>query len=319
MTDESARREDLSESLRSLVSDRAADIYAELLGGRRFADGTDPAVSELVGVGLVGIEHDSGAPFAYPPRLALMRAMHNATRAWLASAPDIDRLANALDALGPEPNPARDAQPAVVDDPDERQRATESLVVGATSELALLQPYYDWIPDEEFESGGWTSAPDANTPERVACRFVYDERLFRVRGFERVIHDEVALGAQVRLTSSALPGFLLVVDRPTAAFTPEPMGAGRISTESSLVGFLHMAFEAAWAAATPLQRSSALNDDMLTVLTLIGLGHNNRQIATMLGLHERTIRRRVNDLLDHFGETERTALVRHAHVAPGEA
>ena len=318
MTEETGRSEDLSESLRSLVSKRAADTYTALLEGRPIAGETDPAVEELVRAGLVGVEHGSGTPFAYPTRLALTRAVHNATRTWMASAPDIDRLMNALDTLGPEPLPALDGEPSGMTDADERQRAMEALVVGATSELAFLQPYTEGS-DEEFQSGGWTSAPDVNTPQRVLCRAVYDERLFQIPGFERVMHEEVALGEQVRITSSHLHGFLLVVDQRVAAFTPELTGGGRISTETNLVAMLYMAFEAAWAAATPLQRSTALSDDLLTVLTLIGLGHNNRKIATMLGLHERTIRRRVNDLLDHFGEMERSALVRHAYVAETDA
>ena len=319
VTEETGRSDDLSESLRSLVSERATETYTALLEGRPIAGETGPAVEELVRAGLVGIEHASGVPFAYPPRLALTRAVHNATRTWLASAPNIDRLVIALDTLGPEPLPALDAEPSGMADPAERQRAMEALVVGATSELAFLQPYYEGDSDDEFESGGWTSTPDINTPQRVVSRSVYDERLFQMRGFERVIHEEVALGAEVRITSSHLPGFLLVVDERIAAFTPDPTGAGRISTETNLVAMLHMAFEAAWAAATPLQRSSALSHDLLTMLNLIGLGHNNRRIATMLGLHERTIRRRVNDLLDHFSEMDRAALVRHAYVAETDA
>lgn len=319
MNEETWRSEDFSESLRSLVSKQAADVYTALLAGRPIGDEAGPAVEELVQARLVGVEHGSGAPFAFPPRMALTRAVHDATRSWLASAPDIDRLMDALDTLDSKPLPELDAMPSAVDDRAERQKAMEALVVGATSEVATLQPFSDGDGDEDYESGGWSSWADADKQSRIRRRTVYEERLFQIRGFERAVHAEVALGEEVRITSGHLPGFLLVVDARVAAFTPEPTGIGRISTETNLVALLHMAFEAAWAAATPLQRSTAMGDDLSTVLTLIGLGHNNRKIATMLGLHERTIRRRVNELLDHFDEMERTALVLHAHVAQADA
>ncbi len=303
----------LFDALQSLVSERAAARYVALLGGATDAEDGDPAVEELVQAGLVGRVSETGAPFVRPPRIALARAVQNATRAWLADAPDIEALTELLDTVE-RSAPAAPAGPTEVDDPAERHQAIEALAIGAVDELVVLQPYHPAMEAEDADR--WTSQADAAMPARVTCRTVYDARLFRVDNFEQTIHEEVALGAHIRITGTPLPGFLLVADRQAAAYTPAPGSPGRITTESSLVAMLHLAFEATWAAATPFWHHQSLSDDHLTVLTLVGLGHTNRQIGSMLGLHERTIRRRVNDLLDHFGEVERAALVRHAHFSP---
>lgn len=308
-----------SDALRGLVSERAVARYLDLVSGTDTAGaavGDDPAVDELVRVGLVGIVTETGEPFVQPPRLALARAIQSATQTWLADAPDIPALTKLMDAIEPVA-PIVPSGPTEVDDLEEKQRAIERLAIGAVSELAVLQPYHPAM--EAADAERWTSQPDAVMPSRVICRTVYDERLFRVENFEETIHEEVALGAQIRIAATALPGFLMVADRQAAAYTPAPGSPGRVTDESSLVAMLHLAFEATWSASTPFRHDAVLSDDHLTVLTLVGLGHTNRQIGSMLGLNERTIRRRVNDLLDHFGEAERAALVRHAHMSPSGA
>lgn len=304
----------LVDALQSLVSDKAAARYADLLDGTNEAGADDPAIDELVQAGLVGVLWDTGEPFLHPPRIALTRAAQSAAQDWLAQAPDFE----ALTTLVNTNVPANIAPivPSEVDDLRERQQAVEALAMGAVEELAVLQPY-----DEELDAddaGEWTSQADAAMPGRITWRTVYDERLFGVPNFGQAIHEEVALGAHVRITGTPLPGFLLIADRAAAAYTPAPDAPGRITSESSLVELLYIAFEATWSAATPFGHTEDVSDDHMTVLTLVGLGHTNRQIGSMLGLNERTIRRRVNDLLDHFGEVERAALVRHAHMAaPG--
>lgn len=302
------------DALRSLVSERAAATYLEMLAGSTDIDRDDPAIDELARSGLIGLLGDTGEPFVHPPQLAVARAAQQATRRWLADAPDFEALGALIDST--DLSAPTDMIPSEVEDLAERQRALEALVIGATSELSALQPYFDGMDTDDADE--WTSQSDATLTARLTCRTVYDERLFDVSNFDKALHEEVALGALVRITNKPLPGFLLIADKRAAAYTPAPDAPGRVTTESSLVALLQIAFDAVWAAATPFGNDQVLSDDHMTVLTLVGLGHTNRQIGSMLGLNERTIRRRVNDLLDHFDEVERGALVRRAHFeSPG--
>ena len=298
----------MADALQSLVSEGAAECYLELLAGSTDVNPDDPAIDELVRSGLIGLVTETGEPFVHPPRLALARAAQQATRRWLAAAPDFEALGTLIDST--DPTTPTDMIPSEVEDLAERQQALEALVIGATSELSALQPYFDEMAADDAEE--WTSQADATLTARLTCRTVYDERLFDVANFDRAVHEEVALGAQVRITSRPLAGFLLIADQRAAAYTPAPDAPGRITSESSLVALLQIAFDAVWAGAMPLGHHQELSDDHMTVLTLVGLGHTNRQIGSKLKLNERTIRRRVNDLLDHFGESERGALVRRA-------
>jgi hypothetical protein len=300
------------ESLRALVSVDAARLYLQLLRGREQPSSElDAAAHELLETGLASISHTTTTLFAHPPRLALTRAAANVSRRWLDAAPDIAGVVNAMHHLESQPDLGTFAADEV-DDPDERQRVLEALLVGVRRQICVLQPYYDWIPDDEIANGGWTSSPDANTLPHVTQRFVYDDRLFRLGGFEDLIKRELEHGAQIRIAAHDIPTFLLIVDDTAAAYTPRPGGPGRVSTDSGLVQLLAWAFEAAWNRGVPIDRNDDLSPTQRTVNTMIGLGHSNKQIATTLGLNERTIRRRIDELLDHYNEPDRLALVRRA-------
>ena len=93
------------------------------------------------------------------------------------------------------------------------------------------------------------------------------------------------------------------------AYSPAAGQPGRVTTDDGLVGLLALAFEQLWTRAVPVSASGEMTSAQRSVMTLLGLGYTNRMISRALGVHERTVRRRVGELLDHFGETERAALV----------
>lgn len=310
--------DELGDALTGLLTPGAAQLYASLLADPdRPVDEHEPAAAELITAGLAAAKYGGGGIFLHAPRVALARALDNATRSWLESAPDFGALASAMMSIETR-SPVEPAPDGHVPDPEERQQVAESLVVGATREVCVLQPYYEGDeyegqdPDELGVDDSWTTAPDGNSPPGVTFRFVYDDRLLRMAGFEGVIRHELELGAQVRITNDRIPSFLMIIDDATAAFTPDPNGPGEVSTAPGLVALLGWSFEAFWARAVPLDRGDELSPTLRTVLAMIGLGRTNRQISHTLGVHERTVRRRVDDLLDHFGEPDRNALIRRA-------
>jgi DNA-binding CsgD family transcriptional regulator len=229
----------------------------------------------------------------------------------LDAAPRLLSIANATQQLASVTAPAITPD-SDVESEDERQAAVESLTVAATDEICLMQPYYEWAPNSAFSADDWTSTADTVTNPNVTCRSVYDDRLFNVPGFLDVIVSEVEAGAEVRLTDHRFPGFLLVVDQRAAAFTPQSRGPGQITTADVHVGLMAMAFEHAWTRAVAFRQDNDLSPQLWAVLTLVGVGHNNKEIAAKLDLSNRTVRRRVDELREIVNAPDRGALIRHA-------
>jgi DNA-binding CsgD family transcriptional regulator len=303
--------DELVTALTGLLSPAAAQIYASLVDDPDRPLSRDPASEELVAAGFAAFRYGGEEAFVLPPRVAMARALENATRRWIDAAPDFEGLAQAMSRVDGR-RASRPATEGEVADWEARQEALESLIVGARQQVRVLQPWYPGQDDGPIDPDEWSSAPDVNTPRDVTFRFVYDDRLLRVPGFEDIIRHELELGAQVRITNDRIPSFLTLIDDGAVAYSPVPGGPGEISTAAGLVGLLGWTFEAFWTRGVPLDRSDELSPTLQTVMAMVGLGRSNRQIAQTLGVHERTVRRRVEDLLDHYGQPDRTALMRHA-------
>jgi DNA-binding CsgD family transcriptional regulator len=302
----------IAAALNGMLSPGAAELYVSMLDahGRDVVhDHADAA--ELIAAGLASRSVETGGLFLFPPQVALTRALERRVRNWLDAAPDVTAMSTliARSAAHVELAPTTSGS---VEDITERQRIAESMLVGASREILVLQP---WVPpddEDDADTDGWTSTPDVHTAPDVAIRFVYEDRLLRIPGFEDTIRKEIELGAEVRITDELLPSFLMVVDGTTAAFTPEPDGPGEVTSLPGLVGLLRWTFEAFWTRALPIDPADDLSPTLRTVLALIGLGRTNKQIAHIIGTHERTVRRRVEELLEYFGESDRAGLIRHA-------
>jgi DNA-binding CsgD family transcriptional regulator len=309
-------RELIGTSLGGLLSPDAISLYIDLLRSDE-VDVNQPAASELVDHRLAIVSQVSSRLIMLPARPALARALANATQRWLDSAPDITAILAAVELLDDAP-PGPAVETADIDDQDDRERTLESLLIGATHQVRLLQPYYDWMSEDEFREGGWADAHDPHESSGARWRCVYDGRLFGVPGWAESVQEELRIGVDIRITDGSLPSFLLIVDDAAAAYTPVERGPGAVSTDSGLVRLLGLAFEAVWDRSTSLSTREPLTSMQQAVLAMIGLGQTNGMIAQSLGVNERTVRRRVGELLDHFGEVDRAGLVRQAVLATSD-
>lgn len=312
--------DEVIEALTGFLTPGAATHYRRLVEAAAPQPAPDDAaiVAELLDLGLVGRVDSDDVVFAYPPNVTLPRLFADRASAWLESVPHLLSIATATQRLAPIATPTGTTDVSVDGDHD-RQATVESLVVSAKQEISVMQPYYEWAPDSGFSEDEWTSTADTVTAPDVVCRYVYDDRLFNVPGFLDVIVREVELGAEVRLTDRALPGFLFIVDRRAAAFTPQSRGVGQLTTADIHVGLLSMAFEHAWTRAVAFQQDESLTPQLWAVLTLVGVGHNNKEIASKLGVSNRTIRRRVDQLCAIINAPDRSALIRHALLMTSDA
>ncbi|MFS0892673.1 hypothetical protein [Microbacterium sp. 179-I 3D3 NHS] len=127
----------------------------------------------------------------------------------------------------------------------------------------------------------------------------------RDRAAIEVLHT---LEAPVRVTT-ALPSWFYV-DRGVMAGLPQTWGAtspgGMVMVYSTpVVEAISWLFESLWDAATPLPVAT---EGWRPVLELMSRGRSDEQIAAMLGLGLRTVRRRIAEAMERFGVTTRFEL-----------
>jgi DNA-binding CsgD family transcriptional regulator len=298
----------LAKQLRGLLTPAAVVLYEQILVRPVKVPDDSPEQSELLERGLARRLSATGELYALPPEPALSRALHQANERWLAAAPDFDGVLDAIHTLGLRPLLPDTAH--TVDDSVERQQTAESMLTAAQASVWGLQPYPEWIPDHELADPDAWSRNYEHAPSQVQYRFVYDEQLLTFTEFHQMALDEIAEGAEIRIANWPLPTYVLIVDAAIALYFPQRRGPGNVTTDTGHIGLLELAFEAAWDRSVPLHTDSGLSPEHLQIHTLVALGHNNRSIATRLKVHERTVRRRINDLLDHHGQTTRAGLIR---------
>jgi hypothetical protein len=309
MTDDRAHESTLGTKLEGLLTPAAAALYEDVLMGPAFVPADAPERAELIDNGLARVLAATGALYALPPEAALSRALRYATERWLSAAPNFDRVLDAIASLQFHPvQPGTDA-PLLLDNAVEKQQAIEALLTAARTSVWSMQPYPDWIPEEELADQEQWSRTDDEFVRRVADRCIYDERLLRFPRFRSAALSEVEHGIQIHLANWELPTFMMVVDDATAVYFAQRRGPGTITTDPGLVGLLRLSFEAAWQRSVPLRADGGLEPIHHAIHNLITSGHSTRAIAALLGLTDRTIRRRTNELIDHH-QTTRAGLIR---------
>jgi sugar-specific transcriptional regulator TrmB/DNA-binding CsgD family transcriptional regulator len=139
------------------------------------------------------------------------------------------------------------------------------------------------------------------------------------------INSMVRVGEQARLLRT-VPLKLFVVDRDTAVLplTGSETGARFRATalrRSALTGALYALFEVLWRQATPWPGAAvaadgtagprrrnggpALTDDEQSLVRYLSCGMKDEALARQLGCSRRTLRRRVDAVLDKLGATSR--------------
>lgn len=151
-------------------------------------------------------------------------------------------------------------------------------------------------------------------------RSIYEESAFAAAGKLQAVEASVQHGEMARVTA-ALPMKLFVFDRETALLplrmeAPAVEQRGIVVYEGALLTGLVTLFELMWAQALPLnlsgpqearQSDSPVGTDALDrqLITLMSTGQKDETIARLLGVSQRTVSRRIGELLDSMGVSSR--------------
>lgn len=173
-----------------------------------------------------------------------------------------------------------------------------------------------------FDKPPYVMSPDAENPNEpgkiemgVQYRVIYDRSLLEdprhVDRIRRCVRD----GEQAR-TLADLPLKLMIVDDdvaivPLTSVGHEHEGVSVFIRPSVLLDSMVAMFEALWVRSVPLQAGflpDAVGDmdpGMTEILGLLASGLKDEAIARHLGVHVRTVRRRIRAALDALGVENR--------------
>ncbi|ROS79146.1 helix-turn-helix domain-containing protein [Cellulomonas sp. PhB143] len=198
----------------------------------------------------------------------------------------------------------------VIEGPAAINEVVETLMAAAESEVLAFDtpPYVTPDPDD-------AAAEEALLDRGVAVRAAYAAEVVGSPERVAVTAALVRRGERARVVPE-VPLKMIVVDRRVAVvpLTAGPEGARStaiVVRQSRLCDALVELFEAVWARGTPLFAAPAsagpegLDESLRGLLPLLAAGLKDEAIARQLGLSERTVRRRVADLVARLGATSR--------------
>lgn len=177
---------------------------------------------------------------------------------------------------------------------------------GATQEMLVFDrpPYAQWTGN---------AGQLAVLARGVRWRAVYAPASLERQGMAEELARLMAAGEEARLLAD-LPMKLAIADRSTA-LVPLTLETGihqaAVIHRSLLLDALVMLFEQLWEQAVPLgaderrQDADGLADLDRRILALLVTGMKDDAIARQLGLSQRTMRRRMKELLDRLGVSSR--------------
>jgi sugar-specific transcriptional regulator TrmB/DNA-binding CsgD family transcriptional regulator len=313
-----------------VLSEPASALYIKLLGNDNepldllLANGCRDALKELEDKGFVRVSAgESRRVIPLPPEVPVVRHFSARTAAWLLAAPDLESVENDLHQIStlvgtrvPLPNATAsdsiNSQVRELPSRTERGFVANSMMTSAKSELRIVQSSKVGDPDEPANI---EVAPTDLLERGVTMRFLYDTRVLEDAEFLAAALDEVDLGAEARVIPELATDFL-VADHTCALVTTSFAPRNALYTESvEMVGLLTETFEMMWRQARPIglrtwsDTMSELTDGHRLVLSLAINGLNNEAIARTLKVNPRTVRRRLDDLSDAYGVTNRNALI----------
>jgi DNA-binding NarL/FixJ family response regulator len=159
------------------------------------------------------------------------------------------------------------------------------------------------------DPGTWarvTARHRASAPTGVAVTKLVSPAVLASEQYRAQLRAITAAGAQVRISSGALPQETIIIDQRIAIIAGWHAAAGReytVTSSPALVAGVNDLFRAAWSAATDFgsyltQEAPPLLDDCARdVLRALGEGLTDEAASRRLGVSLRTYRRRVADLL----------------------
>ncbi|WP_436759993.1 helix-turn-helix domain-containing protein [Streptosporangium sp. V21-05] len=157
----------------------------------------------------------------------------------------------------------------------------------------------------------------------VEYRVIYERSLLEEQGMQANVAYGVKLGEQARAVP-CLPVRLTVVDREVAVLPLVQEAGGSEPTAAlvrggQLLEALVALFEGCWERATPLRIAEdgaltegttpcPLGPDDLYLVSLLVAGVPDKSIATQLGVSQRTVQRRVSNIMELAGTQTRMQL-----------
>ncbi|WP_440063871.1 hypothetical protein [Streptosporangium sp. OZ121] len=171
---------------------------------------------------------------------------------------------------------------------------------------------------------GPAMSADADEDHPAKCRVIYEQRVFDNAAAVAGLTHSVERGCEIRL-ADRLPHKLLIGDRALAMTPRYPRGHHDsrpmlLVHPGTLMDFLVMVFETEWDQALPMQTDPGQftengrdldTQEMLIVEMLSGGAHVER-IASALGVHKRTVERKVGELKQRAGVETLFQLGTHA-------
>lgn len=149
---------------------------------------------------------------------------------------------------------------------------------------------------------------DARAAGGYGIRYLFHHSAIDAEKDRAVLDRMVEIGITVRL-APRVPSWFYVDQRAFAAFpttwgADSPVGMAIIYA-SPVVQAMQTLFESLWATGVPYPHTSEGWD---SVLELLGEGKTDEQVAEMLGIGLRTVRRRIAVAMDEYGTTSRFEL-----------
>ncbi|GGU18653.1 helix-turn-helix domain-containing protein [Nocardioides albus] len=294
-----------------MIDDEDWAIYERLL----FADPTDAAdgmapetIARLVALGLVEVEADGSSGLrAVAPDAGLFPAL----RQWEAQ---LDRARHSADDLLRRYR-RRDRRHEelihTVGEADAGWATFEEVQAGAVDEVLIFDrpPYV---------------APPSGNPAQIAAmgrgvryRTVYTQDALSDERRQDLAHDAISAGERARIIDR-LPMKLVIVDA-RLAMVPLQGDAGTIGSAvligpcALLDGLLDL-FEMTWERALPLptagerQAAQQMLQQEDELVRLLASGLTDPAIGRVLGCSERTVQRRIAQLMTHHGVSNRFQL-----------
>lgn len=149
---------------------------------------------------------------------------------------------------------------------------------------------------------------EALAPGDYGIRYLFHHSALDDERDRAVLDRMVEIGITVRL-APRIPSWFYVDQRAFAAFpttwgADSPVGMAIIYA-SPVVQAMHTLFESLWATGVPYPQTSEGWD---SVLELLGEGKTDEQVAEILGIGLRTVRRRIAVAMDEYGTASRFEL-----------
>jgi predicted transcriptional regulator len=197
---------------------------------------------------------------------------------------------------------------------DALRRQLHDLQLGARTEVVALC------------KAGHVTMPSADNTEEFAAlakgvryRVIYEQALLDEPGMLANVTEGLRAGEAARATST-VPVRLMIADQrlglcplvPVAEGFGEPTAA--LVRDSNLLTALQALFESYWERSSPLhvdgpgQTVAALPAEDRALLSLLVSGVTDKAIANNLGISQRTVQRRIAELLSRAGAVTRPQL-----------